>query len=211
VIRNVIFDLGKVLIDFDFDLAIRKLVQHHQVDPLRLFALFRDTQLARKWDSGALSGDEFHAAIQKTLGIDLPLTTLVPIWNEIFSEKPEMVRLYHNLAAHFPALVLSNTNPWHAEYLKTHYPWLGQKGHFIASCQAKRMKPDQELFQQALDLLGAQAQETLYVDDIPEFVESACLMGIQGIVFKDYASLLDELQKRSFAHPFQKIIQSQWP
>jgi putative hydrolase of the HAD superfamily len=193
-INSVIFDLGKVLLDFDFTIAIRRLQKLQPVDLAKVQNLFCNSSLAKNWDKGLLSSDNFFAVIQKELNLVLPLEKFKIIWNEIFSEKTEMVEFAKNLHKHKKIAILSNTNPWHAAYVRQHHPWIDEFDHFVASCDVKMLKPDAEIYRLVLKELGASPSETLYIDDLESNVQGAVKAGIQGLVFKGLFQLGKDLK-----------------
>ena len=191
-----IFDLGRVLLDFDFSMAERILQKHHGVDPKKMQRLLEDVELLHAWDKGVMTSDEFYKKLCDTFEIELPFDELQTIWNEIFTEKKEMIALARNILRQKKAIILSNINPWHADYIRRQYAWIKEFGEFVTSCELNLRKPDPEIFLWAMKKHGAAASHTLYLDDIAEFVQSARTVGIDGIVFQDHAQLSKEFHKR---------------
>jgi FMN phosphatase YigB (HAD superfamily) len=134
MIKLVIFDLGKVLVDFDFKIAIKRLQKICPVNLFKVHSLFTNSPLTENWDKGLISESEFYHTVRSELDIPLEIHEFIPIWNEIFTEKQEMIELAKVIAAKKNVIILSNTNPWHVGYLKNRYPWLNCFHGFIASC-----------------------------------------------------------------------------
>lgn len=199
--KLILFDLGKVLVDFDFSVAVQRLHKICTFNPLKLYALFRNSDLAYSWDRGGVEPEAFFQTIQKEMKFPISQEQFMPLWNEIFTEKKEMVSLALSLQSRYKVWILSNTNVWHAAYLKEHYPWMGRVDGFVASCDVKMMKPDRKIYELVLEKAGAAAGETVYIDDIPEYVVAARNLGIDGIQFKNYNKLCDELKRRNIPLP----------
>lgn len=199
MIKFFIFDLGKVLIDFDFKFAVQKLRKSGSIDWKKIPALFRNSSLSEKWDKGLLSSQEFYDAIQKELRLSIQMSEFISIWNDIFTEKREMIELARFLNRKNKVFILSNTNPWHADHIRNNYQWI-KEFEFIASCDVKLLKPDPEIYRLTLKKAGHEPSETIYVDDIKEYADSARTLGIDAILFKSTRQLLRELKKRNIHH-----------
>ena len=199
MIKLVLFDLGNVLIDFDFSIAVERLQSLCPVNLIKVHKLFRDSDLAQQWDRGFLSSERFYDTIQKELDLPLSLEQFRPLWNEIFAEKPDMVRLARSLREKRKVFVLSNTNPWHMEYLRARCSWLNEFHGLIASCDVRMMKPDPGIYRLAMERAGVQPSETFYVDDIEDYVSAARSLGIDAVVFKGYPEFAREVERRGLA------------
>ncbi len=194
-----IFDLGRVLIDFDFDIAIAKLNEWALIDRAKVTALFMNSKLAKEWDKGLLDADAFYKIIKQELQLPLEMEKFIPIWNDIFTPKEEMIEFALNLAKERKTYIVSNTNPWHFQYLRKKYVWLQEFEEIIASCDVKMLKPDHEIFRFTLRRAGGIAPErTLYIDDVEENILSAKNLGIHSIHFKSHPLLLEALKLKSF-------------
>ena len=89
---------------------------------------------------------------------------------------------------------LSNSNEVHAEVIPRQYAGLFRKDdRFIFSHRFKCAKPDPDLFQRALEVIGASAQQTVFIDDLLENVLAARALGLHAFQFHDSGSLLREL------------------
>lgn len=192
MIRLALFDLGKVLIDFDFAVAIQRIRKSQPLDLFKVKALFQNSDVARSWDKGLIAPEEFYRQVTDALNLKTSKQEFQIIWNEIFTEKREMIEFALSLCNGRKVSVISNTNPWHAEHIRRTYPWIHSFNHFIASCDVHLLKPDPRIFQIALDRNSVAAEETLYVDDLQENVSAAREMGMRAILFQGHKSLLSE-------------------
>ncbi len=195
MIKHVILDLGKVLIDFDFAVALRSLEKLFPVDVLKLAKLFHTSTLADDLDRGMISPEEFFQAVQKTMNFPISMEDFVRHWNAIFTEKKEMVDLALKIKKMVPVTILTNTNPWHLEELRKNHSWVFGFQDVIASCEVRLLKPDPKIYRLALERTNALPEEVFYTDDISENVSAARKLGIQAVQFKDYASFLSRLTR----------------
>ena len=197
MIKAVIFDLGRVLIDFDFKIAVERLKKRAPVDMMKLLTFFSAHSPAVDFDRGTIQEKDFFAAIQKEMNFPTSMEEFIVFWNEIFTEKKEMAELAKSLKGKYKIGILSNTNPWHLRQLKKKHGWVFDFDAFVASCEVKMMKPDPEIYKLILGKLGARPEETFYVDDIEENVAAAKNLGMDAVRFRDYESFFEEAKKRN--------------
>lgn len=202
MIKLFLFDLGKVLIDFDFDVAIKKLHSFCPVDVKKVETLFRDSSLAKKWDEGLIPQEEFYEIVRKELNLPLEMEQFIPIWNQIFFEMEDSISLARSLKPNYKVIMLSNTNPWHAEYVRKTFQWIKDFDDFITSCDVHVMKPDPRIFKVALERGKVKPSETIYIDDVPENVESARKLGIDALQFITFKKLLNDLKAKNIECEF---------
>ena len=195
-IKAVIFDLGNVLIDFDYYIAINRISQFTDKSPNQIFALFFDSELTALFEEAKISPDEFFLKVKETLNIKLDYNDFLPIWNEIFYLSPKNEQV-HNLTRilqkNYPLALLSNINVLHFDYIKKKFSVFESFQSIIASCEVKICKPDPLIYQKTLDNLGVSPQNAFYTDDRPELVEAANRLGINGFVFKGIQQLNKDL------------------
>ena len=196
MIKAVIFDLGRVMIDFDFRIAVERLKKRCPVNMLKLLDFFTARSPAADFDRGVLDEKTFFEMIQEEMNFPISMEEFIVFWNEIFTEKKEMVDLAKSLKGKYKIGILSNTNPWHLRQLKKKHGWVFDFDAFVASCEVKMMKPDPEIYKLILGKLGARPEETFYVDDIEENVAAAKNLGMDAVRFRDYESFFEEAKKR---------------
>ncbi len=113
---------------------------------------------------------------------------------------PAMLDLTRRLKPHFQLALLSNATlgyelRWRAFELFTVFDVL------INSARVGLAKPDAEIYRLALDWLGRQPDECLFIDDKPRNVIAAEVLGIPSLVFTDAAQLEAELARRGILAP----------
>src|SRR4030042_6411170 len=96
-ISAIIFDLGKVLVDFDHAIAAKRISAFTTKDPQEIFSLFFDSKLTGLFEEGKISPRDFFSGVQNMLNLEIGYEEFLPIWNEIFflTEKNQAV---YNLA-----------------------------------------------------------------------------------------------------------------
>lgn len=198
-IEAVIFDLGNVLIDFDFLPAAKKVSDFTGKTAQEIYNLFFDSQLTALFEEGKIAPLDFFSGIKKLLGLELDYAQFLPIWNEIFFLSQKNLQVYSLakiLQARYKVALLTNVNVLHFEYLKKYFPIFDAFDSIITSFEAGARKPSPLIYNMALDSLGVKPQNTFYTDDRAELIESACGLGINGVVFQGVERLRQDLLTR---------------
>jgi putative hydrolase of the HAD superfamily len=196
-IKTIIFDLGNVIIPFDFRLGYAALAQHVDFPAAEIPERIRKTALVPEFESGRMEPREFVSAINRALGSQLSYETFCGIWSGIFLPDtliPE--ELVEKLKENYRVMVLSNTNAIHFAMVWEAYPILRHFDHLILSHQVKALKPEPAIFAAALAEARAEPRECFFTDDIAAYVEGARLAGMQAEQFLGYEKLLVDLRER---------------
>ena len=189
----LLFDLGKVILDFDYGRAVERLKETCDKRPEELMALFYQSNLDHLFEEGRISPNQFFEGVQSALGLRCNYETFVPIWNEIFTEMPDTIRLLEEARRRYRLFLISNTNVLHFDYVRKEYPVLAWMEGTILSHEVHCRKPSLPIFEAAIRLAGVRPEEIFYTDDHPEFVEAAGRLGIRGAPFTSAALLRQAL------------------
>lgn len=196
MIKAVIFDLGNVLVDFDHNIAAKKISLLCGRSPREIFDFFFDSELTGLFEEGKILPEEFFFRVKAELNLKLGYNEFLPIWNEIFflSDKNRTVYdLIKNLRSGYKIALLSNINILHFDYLKNNFPVFDVFHNLLLSFELKLKKPDPLIYKKALDILDVLAEEAFYTDDRQELVEQSRRLGICGFVFKGIEQLSKDL------------------
>lgn len=100
---------------------------------------------------------------------------------------PEMIHLISDLKHRYKLLTVAVNNEGRElnAYRIEQFNLKSFIDVFASSCFVHMRKPDQEMYQLAIDLAQVKPEEIIYIDDRPVFIEAACQLGIQGIQHKD--------------------------
>jgi len=196
-IKAVIFDLGNVLIDFDYGRAAARIFKFTRKTPEELLRFFFESDIPPLFEAGGISPQDFFLKVKEEIGLDLGFEDFVPIWNEIFflSEKNDRVNeIVRNLKKRYKLAFLSNINILHLNYIRRKFPSvLNEFDYRFSSCELRFIKPQEDIYRKALSELGVKPQEAFYTDDRDELVEGAARLGIKGFVFRSPDQLLQDL------------------
>lgn len=187
-IRNIVLDLGGVILDLDVNRSIELLSELGFPAEEDLDIIFSKHPIFLKFETGRIGPDEFLDDLMALLGNHTPRKKIIDAWNAmILGFRPENIELLNRLREEYNLFLLSNTNAIHEVYynnmlhLKYGIPNLTdifKKVYYSHSVNMR--KPDHEIFQHVLTDSGLTARETLYVDDTEIHVKAAEDLGIQA-------------------------------
>lgn len=197
MIRTLIFDLGRVIVPFDFRRGYEAMSRRCGLAPEEVRARLASDGLVRAFESGRMGAAEFHARVQKLLETEVEFGEFREIWFSIFL--PETLisdEFLGKLHDNYRLVLLSNTNPLHFEMIRERYAALRHFDAFVLSYEAGAMKPEERIYAAAVEAAGCPPGECFFTDDVPEFVEAARRFGIDAVVFEGQAALERELAAR---------------
>jgi FMN phosphatase YigB (HAD superfamily) len=201
VYKAIIFDLGRVLVHFDFEIAYRALAgscAYAAADiPGRIFP----NGLVRRFETGLIDSREFYARCSEVLGLRMDYARFCEILCSIFTETLLPESLFETLASRYRLVLLSNTNSIHFEAMRARLPHLRHFHHLVLSYEVMAMKPSPEIFRAAINFAQCRAEECFFTDDIPEYVEAARALGIDAVAFESREQIERELRSRGILAP----------
>ena len=196
MIRTIIFDMGKVLIPFDFSRGYKALEAYSPLSAEQIPQELSKTDLVNRLESGRIEPLEFFDELRSTLKANLSYEEFRRIWSCIFLPHtliPE--EFVARLKLRYRVMVLSNTNAIHVEMLNENYSILKQFDHLVFSHVVGAMKPEPEIYQAAIDNANCQPSECFFTDDIPAYVEGARRAGINAEQFLGFEKLQEDLKR----------------
>lgn len=194
--KTVIFDLGRVLVHFDFKRgyrALEGLCPHEAADIPKLLA---GTGLVERFETGLVEPRDFVAEITRVLDLSVDYEGFCEIWSSIFMHTLVPESMLEGLKARYRLLLLSNTNAIHFEMVRRSYPMLRHFDDLILSYEVKAMKPQPAIYRAAIERAECEPGECFYTDDIAEYVAGAQAMGIDAVQFQGAERLAEEMKAR---------------
>lgn len=195
-VRAVIFDLGRVLVDFDHGIAARKMAAFCGKSPEEIYALFFDSALVQEFEEGRISARDFFREVKAMLKLGIEFEDFVPAWSGIFyltEENKKVYRIAKSLRLTHKVALLSNVNELHFDYLKKNFPVFDAFHYLFTSYELGAIKPKPQIYQAALQRLGVSAGEAFYVDDRRELIDAALALGVRAFVYKGVQQLLRDM------------------
>lgn len=190
-IKNIILDYGNVIFDLDFQRAHKSFEEIGIKDVNSFFSHKVQSSLFDDFDKGKISADDFRNTIRAVTGQkDLTDEQIDHAWNSLLIGVPKgRHELLMQLKNRYRTFLLSNNNElhydWIMRYLKNEYQLDGNKIFFEKDYYSHLLgmrKPDEEIFDFVISTNGLKPNETLFVDDSPQHLETADRMGIQTIL-----------------------------
>jgi putative hydrolase of the HAD superfamily len=189
--RDVVFDIGNVLLFFDFGIFVRKIAAECQVPAPEVLERLRSPM----WELEArgLPVEEFYGRAAGEIGYGGRFADFVAAWQEIFEPNEPMMEFATRLKRDGHRIfLLSNTNPWHVEHFLARYPVFGLFDDRVFSHEERCAKPEARIFGIARDRFGVVPENTLYIDDRLENVEAGRETGFR--VFHYVGQGIEELR-----------------
>jgi FMN phosphatase YigB (HAD superfamily) len=197
VIKTVIFDLGKVLIPFDFSRGYRGMERFCDYPAAEITKRIAATDLVHRFETGLVEPRDFVAQLSRSLDLRITYEQFCEIWSSIFLPDtlvPES--MLAGIGARYRLLVLSNTNAIHFDMVRQNYPMLRHFHDLVLSYEVKAMKPSPAIYREAIDRAQCRPEECFYTDDILAYVEGARREGIDAVQFQSCAQLERDLAAR---------------
>ena len=141
IYKAVIFDLGKVLIHFDFKRGYQALEGLCPYPAAEIPQRIGSSDLVERFETGLVEPRDFVAQLSRILDLNVDYDGFCAIWNSIFTDPLIPEAMLEGLAARYRLLLLSNTNAIHFEAIRRNYPLLRHFHALILSYEVKAMKP----------------------------------------------------------------------
>jgi putative hydrolase of the HAD superfamily len=197
MVRTIIFDLGKVLISFDFSRGYQTLEELARIPAADIRKRIAATDLVHRFESGHVEPRDFVDQLCGMLSLSIEYDHFCRIWSSIFLPEPLLPEdLLEALHRNYRLLLLSNTNAIHFDMIRETYPLVRHFDHYILSHEVKAMKPDPRIYRAALAEARCAPGECFYTDDIADYVEGARREGIDAIQFQSRGQLEQEMKAR---------------
>lgn len=204
-IKNIIFDLGGVIINLDTNKTIQEFNKLSTKQFETIYTQLHQSTIFDKFDKGEITETDFFNEIQKALGNTIPKEKLLFAWNAMLLDFPKhRLQLLEKLKPNYRLFLLSNTNETHvAEFESALYKQHGYQNlesffeTVYYSCRIGKRKPNSDIFNFVLNKHNLNPKETLFIDDSPQHIEGAIKTGIKAEFLakdRDVEDLIKELK-----------------
>ncbi len=197
--KVIIFDLGKVVFDYDLNIISKSLSEYSPkkelFKDLETF-FYANKELFSDYEKGLISSSDFYQKFLNLLEItNLPYDKFCDIWNNIFTPIQDVMDLIISLSHRYELALLSNTNELHFDYLYKKYPdfFMNFKKLHLSYIMNKR-KPDTEIYEEVLKYHNVEPHNMFFTDDNKENVYAAMAVGIKAFSFKNIIKLRQDLE-----------------
>lgn len=179
----LLFDLGRVVLDINFDSVMATWADHAGCAPADLASRFVVNDSFKHHETGRIDDAAFFADLRQSLGVDLTDAQFLEGWNAIFAgEMPGIAPLLAGAARRLPLYAFSNTNPAHvAHFSKAYAEVLGHFREIFLSSSIGLRKPDAEAYDHVVKAIGVPASRILFFDDSAANIEGARARGLHAV------------------------------
>ena len=171
-----LYDIGRVLLDFDFEPSLASLVPPGTPD----YAARLNRLLERKddFEAGVIEPDDFITWALGVLDSAASPAEFRTAWQRIFTPNKPMWECVRRLAADGHRLLLfSNINAIHCPWLFEAYPEFAVFDGAVLSFEIGAIKPHADIYQHAVDAHSLVAETTVYIDDMPQNIATGRQFG----------------------------------
>jgi glucose-1-phosphatase len=189
--KNIIFDLGGVIIDLSVDRTVQGFAELTGKTSGEILKAYQQYPDFHAYEKGELTDQQFREALRRIFSLHDSDHELDRAWNAMLVDLPlAKLELLDKLREKYTISVLSNTNNIHLHYVnKKMLPRVSSRlslneyfhYHYYSHLVNKR-KPEAEIFVQVLQERSFDPAETLFLDDHPDNVAAAKALGIQTLL-----------------------------
>ncbi len=194
----IVFDLGNVLIPFDYNILIEKF---NGIEPglgNKFIKYYRSNySIHRDFERGFVSEKEFISKMLCVIDNRIDANTFCKYYADIFRENEEVVSLLPVLKNNYKLFLLSNTDSIHQKYGWQQYDFLKHFDDLILSYKIGAVKPEEKIYRAVEKSSGSIAEEHIFIDDVEVYVKAAKKLGWDGIHFTSYSTLINDLNSRN--------------
>jgi glucose-1-phosphatase len=195
-IEALLFDLGKVLIDFNFETGIDALHACCSVSRDEFHDVLFDKTWICRYERGEISTTDFHDYLCQTAKLQMEFPAFCRTWCSVFL--PDLIvsePLLASLQQRYPLILVSNTNEAHIAFIRANYRVLDYFDHHILSYEVGSLKPDSKIFECAIAAAGYSPESLFFTDDRDENILAARQLGINAHQFVSEGRLIEALEQ----------------
>ena len=190
-IKNLIFDLGGVIIDLSIDKSMQHFAELSGLDKEDVSEIYKSTPGFEVYERGLMNDTDFRNFVRDVFSVQSTDEQIDVCWNAMLIDLPlKKLDLIERLKKDFSVYLLSNTNNIHLNFInQIMLPGVTSNGNVLDSYFhrayyshiMKKRKPNADIFEQVLNENSLMARETLFLDDNLANIEGAKKLGIQTV------------------------------
>ncbi len=178
----VVFDLGKVLVDFDYGVASRKIAARGKMSASAVQRFIDHSPLLFRYETGGIDREQFYAEVCRVTGYAGSLDEFSHLFADIFTPIPEMVAWHGRLREQRVAtFIFSNTNDLAVAHIRRNFPFFAGFDAYVLSYEHGAMKPDAKLYEVVERVTRRAGDQIAYLDDRLENAQAGAARGWQII------------------------------
>jgi len=196
MIETIVSDLGNVLLKFDNRIFFQAMTRFtgRSVEEIRAVT-HANIDLLTLFEKGVVSPFDFYKNAKDLLDVTASYEDFYSAYCDVFTVAPSVLDLYRRLKPRHRMILLSNTDIVRWTFIKSKFPEILFFDGYVLSFDIGAMKPQPEVYLEAIREGGAKPDRMVFIDDMPENVAGAERMGMKGIVLNEGVDLAVELRK----------------
>jgi len=188
VIKNIIFDLGNVLVDVHYERFREKIYSFNNSKDAYDNFFLDGNYWNLGFEAGKLTTNEFVSKCIAELQLEMSRENFITAFNDVFDEINPMKDIVQKLSKEksYKLFLLSNTSPLHFNYVMRKFDYINLLDKYGLSYELKSLKPGREIYERAIKHFGVYPEECLFIDDLVENCLAAEKFGIKTIVYNKH-------------------------
>ncbi|GAB3506254.1 HAD family phosphatase [Spirosoma knui] len=215
-LKNLIFDLGDVIIPIDLTAPIRNFAMLAKLPEEDVRAIWKQHDFINRYETGLIDDESFRSHVREllrnrateagteTVASDAWADEVIDTaWNTVLLDLPlERIERIKALKPNYRLFLLSNTSPIHIRQVNRVLTGMGQPTleelfeRVFYSYEVRLAKPSPEIYQHVLSEAGLVAEETAFFDDNAANIQAAAELGIQAVHVQPPKTILDYLEDK---------------
>ncbi|MEJ8858447.1 HAD family phosphatase [Variovorax robiniae] len=196
-VEALLFDLGGVVFEFNFELAIQHWAPFSELPLRELRERFGNDEPYRQFERGEITPAAYFESLRRNLKLTASDAQIAEGWNGIFgAEISETLDAVAGAREHFPCYAFSNTNVEHQRAWNAAYPRIAATfDRVFLSSEIGMRKPEAAAFAHIADAIGVAPSNILFFDDLVENVVGAVAAGLQAVQVRSPADVREALAR----------------
>lgn len=202
-LKNLIFDLGDVIIPIDLTAPIRNFAMLANLPEDEVRAIWKQHDIWQQYETGLIDDLAFRNHVRRLLKNDSWADEVIDTaWNTVLLDLPiERIKRIRELKSAHRLFLLSNTSPIHIRQVNNVLKSLNQSTleelfeRVFYSYDVQMMKPSPQIYQHVLDEAGLKAEETAFFDDNAANIQAAAVLGIRAVHVQPPKTIIDYLNE----------------
>ena len=130
----VVFDLGKVLVDFDYGIVARKIAARGKLAANEVQKFIDQSPLLFRFETGLITNEEFFTEVRSATGFRGEFGEFAKVFADIFEPITPMIEIHARLRRkNIPTFIFSNTNELAVRHIRSRFPFFSQFSGYILS------------------------------------------------------------------------------
>ena len=190
------FDLGGVLLGFDYKIALSRIKDKMEASTDRVIEELYYNEFGSSFEKGLISSEQFYLNFKDNFKASLSYEEFADIWCDIFFAQDEVIGLVEAIRKTHPVFLISNINQLHFDYVFEKFPKVFSLfNDLILSFKVKSVKPEPEIYETLKEVACVEYKDIIYIDDRQDLISAAKKLNLQSIQFISYSQLLRELKE----------------